>query len=209
MTYGEILNADYKEAEMRLKEREKEVYKTLKNLIFESDYKVRKIKICFRKYEEAGEISYHFILPDGYEQDDTYYWKWSESVEEASERIKKKIDYIVELRKKYPKYAAWNDHIQKFREYERECKLLDRGYETTAKLSAELCGYLKLPNTTSCGFGGGDYEIKRTPERVKDFNENIDKLCLFLADCMSELRRMKLENEVMKDDYVKNDCNGK
>lgn len=194
MTYGEILNADYKESEMRLKEREKYVYKTLKNLISDSDYKVQKIKICFRKYEEAGEISYHFILPDGYGQDDTYYWKWTESVEEASKRIKMHIDYIVELRKKYPKYAAWNDHIQKFREYERECELLDGGYKRAAKISAELCGYLKLPNTTSYGFGGGDYEIKRTPERVKDFNENIDKLCMFLVDCISELMNFKLKD---------------
>ena len=63
------------------------------------------------------------------------------------------------------------------------------------RLLAELCGYLKLPNTTSCGFGGGDYEIKKTPRRVKDFNENIDRLCLFFADCIGELRGMKLKED--------------
>lgn len=209
MTYGEILNADNKEAEMRKNEREKEVYETLKNILYQADYEVTEIKIFFQEYEEAGKIEYHFILSDGYEQDDSYYWSWEETVEKASERIKKHIDYIAQLRKQYPEYAAWNDHIQKFREYEKECVLLDRGYERTAKISAELCGYLKLPNTTSCSFGGGDYEIKKTPQRVKDFNENIDKLCLFLADCISELRGLKVKSEVMKDDYVKNDCDRK
>lgn len=196
MTYGDIKNADYEERKKRKSEREKEVYDTLATLLSESEYEVSDIKINFEKYEEAGYIDYHFKLSDGFEQDDGYYWNWQESVEEATEKIKGHIDYIVELRNKYPDYAKQNDYIQKHRKYEKKCKLMDRGYSREVDLSAELCGYLKLPNTTSCGFGGGDYELKKTPERVKDFNENIDKLCLFLADCIGELRGIKLkENE--------------
>ncbi len=193
MTYGEIKNADYEEREKRKAEREKEVLDELQKLLSENDYEVSCIEINFEKYDEAGSIEYRFKLSDGFEQTDTYYWKWNESVEEAAEKIKKHIEYIEELRNKYPDYAKKNDHIQKHRKYQKVCKLTDEGYPREAYLKAELCGYLKLPNTTNCSCGGGDYEIKKTPRRVKDFNENIDKLCLFLADCIGELRGMKLK----------------
>jgi len=193
MTYGEIKNADCEEREKRKAEREKEVLETLHNLLSENDYEVSDIEIDFEKYDEAGSIEYHFKLSDGFEQTDDYYWKWNESVEEAAEKIKKRIYYIEELRNQYPDYARQNDHIQKHRKYQKVCKLMDGGYLRDAYLKAELCGYLKLPNTTNCSFGGRDYEIKKTPQRVKDFNENIDKLCLFLADCIGELKEMKLK----------------
>lgn len=196
MTYGDIKNADYEERKQRKAEREKEVYDTLNRLLVETGYEVSGIDINFEKYEEAGSIDYRFKLLDGFEQEDSHYWEWQESVEEAAEKIKKHIDYIAELRKQYPEFAKQNDYIQEHRKYGRVCKLYDEGYLREVRLLAELCGYLKLPNTTSCGFGGGDYEIKKTPRRVKDFNENIDRLCLFLADCIGELRGMKLkENE--------------
>ena len=196
MTYGDIKNADYEERKQRKAEREKEVFDTLNRSLVESGYEVSGIDINFEKYEEAGSIGYHFKLSDGFEQEDSHYWKWQESVEEAAEKIKKHIDYISELRKQYPGFAVQNDHIQKYRKYQRVCKLYDDGYCKEAYLKAELCEYLKLPNTTDCSVGGGDYELKRTPRRVKDFNENIDRLCLFLADCIGELRGMKLkENE--------------
>ena len=195
MTYGDIKNADYEERKHRKAEREKEVFDTLNRLLVESGYEVSGIDINFEKYEEAGSIGYHFKLSDGFEQEDSHYWEWQESVEEAAEKIKKHIDYISELRKQYPEFAKQNDYIQEHRKYGRVCKLYDEGYLREVRLLAELCGYLKLPNTTSCGFGGGDYEIKKTPRRVKDFNENIDRLCLFLADCIGELRGMKLKED--------------
>ncbi len=197
MTYGDIKNSDYEERKKRKEEREKEVYETLNNLLSESGYRVSDIDINFEKYEEAGSIAYHFKLSDGFGQEDSHYWGWQESVEEAAQKIKEHIDYIAELRKQYPDFARQNDYVQKHRKYERVCKLYDRGYPREVCLDAELCGYLKLPNTTSCSFGGGDYELKKTPRRVKDFNENIDRLCLFLADCIGELRNMKFkENEI-------------
>lgn len=195
MTYGDIKNSDYEERKQRKAEREKEVYDTLNRLIAEYGYEVSGIDINFEKYEEAGSIGYHFKLSDGFEQEDSHYWEWQESVEEAAEKIKKHIDYIAELRKQYPEFAKQNDYIQAHRKYGRVCKLYNEGYLMEVRLLAELCGYLKLPNTTSCGFGGGDYEIKKTPRRVKDFNENIDRLCLFFADCIGELRGMKLKED--------------
>lgn len=193
MTYGEIKNADYEEIAKRKAEREKDVFDTLNNLLSGNEYEVSNIEINFQKYEEAGCIEYHFKLSDGFEQTDSYYWEWNESVESAVEKIKEHIDYIVELRNQYPQYAKNNDYIQSHKDYKRICKITDRGYEREAILTAELCGYLKLPNTTNCSVGGGDYEIKKTPKRVEDFNKNIDTLCLFLADCIGELRAMKLK----------------
>lgn len=193
MTYGDIKNADYEERKQRKEEREKEVLETLNNLLSKSDYEVFGIDINFEKHEEAGSIDYHFKLSDGFEQENSYRWGWNESVEEAAEKIKKRIDYIVELRQQYPEFAKQNDYIQKRRKYGRICKLYDDDFPREVHLQAELCGYLKLPNTTNCSVGGGDYELKKTPGRVKDFNENIDRLCLFLADCIGELRRMKLK----------------
>ena len=169
MTYGEIKNADYEEREKRKAEREKELIDMLNNLLSENDYEVSDIEIDFEKHDEAGSIEYHFKLSDGFEQTDSYYWQWNESVEEVAEKIKKHIDYIEELRNQYPDYARQNDHIQKHRKYQKVCKLTDEGYPRDAYLKAELCGYLKLPNTTNCSYGGGDYEIKKTSGRVKGF----------------------------------------
>ncbi|EOS47157.1 hypothetical protein C810_01473 [Lachnospiraceae bacterium A2] len=196
MTYGDIKNADYEEIKQRKAEREKEVLEALNNLLSESGYEVFGIDINFERYKESGSISYRFKLSDGFEQEDIHRWHWKESIEEAVEKIKKRIDYIVELRQQYPDLARQNDYIQKHREYGRICKLYDEDSPREVRLQAELCGYLKLPNTTNYSVGGGDYELKKTPRRVKDFNGNIDRLCLFLADCIGELKRMKLkENE--------------
>ena len=65
------------------------------------------------------------------------------------------------------------------------------GYQRRYYLDIKLCDYLKLPNTTDWGFGGGDYEIKRTPKRLKEYNENIDKTIDMLLDCISDLKKMK------------------
>lgn len=119
MTYGDIKNADCEEMEKRKAKREKEVYNTLNGLLKESGYEVSVIDINFEKYEEAGSIGYRFKLPDGFEQEDSHYWKWQESVEEATDKIKKHIDYIVELRKQYPEFARQNDYIQEHRKYGR------------------------------------------------------------------------------------------
>ena len=113
--------------------------------------------------------------------------------------IVKHILYIEQLRKDYPNYAAQNDYIQKHRKFFRKCKSSHSDCEEFY-IKAELCGMLKLPNTTDCGFGGGDYEIKKTPKRVKDFKSNIDNLCLFMSDCIAELRQMKHGIEELEED---------
>lgn len=200
MTYGEIKSKDSEEAKVRKQEKEKELLETLRNSFSDREYFVSEVKLDDEEYEDCGCIRYSFeIYSDGYKQSDSYYWKWNESMEDAVNGIKKHIDYVLQLRKEYPVYAKQNDYIQSHREYKRSCKLLDRGVIKNTELRAELCGYMKLPNTTNCSCGGGDYEFKATPKRVEDFNRNIDNLSLFLADCIGELRKMKNELKLLEE----------
>lgn len=192
MTYGDIKNKDYEERKQMNERRNLELLKELKEGFQQTGYEFFNISVNFEKYEEAGEVEYDFKLQDGYIQTDSSYWRWDESVSDIVNSIKKHVKCIEKLRQEYPDYALYNDHIQKYRNFERTCKLTHNGYIQEAHISALLCGYLKLPNTTECGFGGGDYELRRTPQRVKDFNHNIDTLCLFLADCIGDLRKIKL-----------------
>lgn len=193
MTYGEIKKQDYDERKRINEQRNSELLKELNEGLQKTGYEFLNISVDFEKYEEAGSVSYDFKLPDGYTQTDSSFWKWDESVSDIVNKIKSQVDYIVHLRQQYRDYALHNDHIQRHRNFERVCKLTHSGFIREARISALLCGYLKLPNITECGAGGGDYELRRTPQRVEDFNNNIDTLCLFLADCIGELRGMKLK----------------
>lgn len=192
MTYGDIKNKDYEERKQINEKRNSELLKELNDGLQESEYEFSNVSVDFEKYEEAGEVRYDFRLSDGYSQTDSAYWRWDESVSDIIQYIKRHVEYIEKLRQDYPEYASHNDHIQKYRKFERTCKLTNNGFTREANVSALLCGYLKLPNTTECGVGGGDYELRRTPQRVEDFNNNIDTLCLFLADCIGDLRGMKV-----------------
>lgn len=143
---------------------------------------------CELKYREAGnyEISYEFTK-NNFSQNETSIWDYEEEFEVVAERIKKKILYIAELREKFPEYAVLNDYIQANRKFEKTIQLEEKNYNS-AIVRAELTSYLKLPNTTSCGFGGGEYEIKRTPTRVETFKNNINTLINCFVDYISELR---------------------
>lgn len=193
MTYGDIKNKDYEERKQINEKRNLELLKDLNEGFQKIGYEFSNVSVDFEKYEEAGEVRYDFKLSDGYIQTDSAYWKWDESVSDIVLNIKRHVEYIEKLRLDYPEYALHNDHIQKYRKFERTCKLTDNGFSREAHISALLCGYLKLPNTTECSVGGGDYELLRTPQRVDDFNNNIDTLCLFLIDCIGELRGMKIK----------------
>ena len=135
-------------------------------------------------------VRYEFEL-DNYTQQDVILWKNDESLEDLIKRVNDHIEYIKELRVQYPEYCKQNDYIQSNRDYKKELILTHMGYQQRYYLDIKLCDYLKLPNTTDCGFGGGDYEIKRTPKRVKEYNENIDKTIDMLLDCISDLKKMK------------------
>ena len=182
----------FKDINKTKNERKHQVCNELTSQLCNLGYYISNLELDFDKYEDGGYITYDFTLQDGFSQSNSVLWKLNESIREVVTEIIKQIDYIQKLREQYPEYAKQNDYIQANRVFERECKLFDMGYIKHAYLKADLCGYLKLPNIVEGSFGGGDYEIKRTPKRVSDFNNNIDTLCLFLADCISDLRKLKL-----------------
>ncbi len=194
MRYADI----FKDINKIKNERKHQVCNALSKQLCKIGYNISNLELDFDKYEDGGYITYDFTLQDGFSQNNSVLWKRDESIEKVVKEIIKQIDYIQKLREQYPEYARQNDYIQANRVFEKECTLFDMEYKEHVYLKANLCGYLKLPNIVEHGFGGGDYEIKRTPKRVSDFNKNIDTLCLFLADCISDLRKLKTSDLKLK-----------
>lgn len=143
--------------------------------------------------EESYKVVIAFTL-DGFKQEDDFYWNGDESKEDFIKKVKLRIDYIKELREQYHEYCKQNDYIQTNSKFRKEINLTHMGYNKTSYIDLQLADYLKLPNTTSTGFGGGDYQIKRTPERVKEFNRNIDIAIDVLLDCIAELKQRKYKD---------------
>ena len=180
---------DYEQKE---NENRKEIRKILEEEFEKNNMKVLEVTRDVNDYEELKyySVKYEFEL-DNYTQQDVTFWENDESLEDLIKGVKDHIEYIKELRTQYPEYCKQNDYIQSNRDYKKELILTHMGYQQRYYLDIKLCDYLKLPNTTDCGFGGGDYEIKRTPKRLKEYNENIDKTIDMLLDCISDLKKMK------------------
>lgn len=180
---------DYEQKE---NENRKEIRKILEEEFEKNNMKVLEVTRDVNDYEELKyySVKYEFEL-DNYTQQDVTLWENDESLEDLIKGVKDHIEYIKELRTQYPEYCKQNDYIQSNRDYKKELILTHMGYQQRYYLDIKLCDYLKLPNTTDCGFGGGDYEIKRTPKRLKEYNENIDKTIDMLLDCISDLKKMK------------------
>ena len=180
---------DYEQKE---NENRKEIRKILEEEFEKNNMKVLEVTRDVNDYEELKyySVKYEFEL-DNYTQQDVTFWENDESLEDLIKGVKDHIEYIKELRTQYPEYCKQNDYIQSNRDYKKELILTHMGYQQRYYLDIKLCDYLKLPNTTDCGFGGGDYEIKRTPKRLKEYNENIDKTIDMLLDCISDLKKLK------------------
>ena len=193
MTLAEIRDLEYKELQERREKEKRDLKKELENVLGNDLVEMLSI-ISVSDDEEFYKVKIAFVL-DGYRQEDDFYWNDNESKEDFAEKVKSIINYIKELRKEYPEYAKQNDYIQTNSRFHKEIKLTHMGYDRTFHLNMELADYLKLPNTTDTGFGGGDYEIKRTPQRVKEYNKNIDIAIDVLLDCITELKQKKYKED--------------
>lgn len=192
MTRAERKNKEWEELQKRQAKEMEEIQQQLKDALDFDEIKVHELK------ESSGDwdltVVFQFTI-DGYTQEDSALWDSSESLETFVDKVKRRIGYIRELRDQYPEYCKQNDFIQLHSIFNKTLTLTHMGYERHYDFCIELADYLKLPNTTSTGFGGGDYEIKRTPKRVKEYNENIDKAINFLIDCITELRNRRNDSE--------------
>lgn len=180
---------DYEQKE---NENRKEIRKILEEEFKKNNMKVLEVTRDEDNWKELKyySVRYEFEL-DNYTQQDMILWENDESLEDLIKRVNEHLEYIKELRTQYPEYCKQNDFIQSNRDYKKELILTHMGYQQRYYLDIKLCDYLKLPNTTDWGFGSGDYEIKRTPKRLKEYNENIDKTIDMLLDCISDLKKMK------------------
>ncbi|MCD4838141.1 hypothetical protein LRS37_04500 [Neobacillus sedimentimangrovi] len=187
-TLREIRELEYKELEEHREKERQELQKQLESALADELIEV----ISIRDWDDdwAYEVKVAFTL-DGYKQEDKFYWNANESQEDFINKVKKTIEYIKELREQYPEYCKQNDFIQTNSKFYKKITLTHMGYERNYEFRLELADYLKLPNTTNCSVGGGDYEIKRTPQRVKEYNKNIDKAIDVLLDCIAELKQRK------------------
>jgi len=186
-TWGERKENERKYLERRREKEQKEIQQLLTESLGADKITVLS---CVPSSEEYLTVNIMFVL-DGHEQEDRMLWKFDESMEEFAVKTKRHIDYIKELRQKYPEYCKQNDFIQSHGKFNKKLVLTHMGYHREFNFHVELADYLKLPNTTTCSCGGGDYEIKRTPKRVKEYNQNIDLAINFLIDCIAELKPQK------------------
>lgn len=129
---------------------------------------------------EDGYVVHTTKKVSGYIHPGTFFLGYQDDVADKIAKHEKHYEYIVELWSQYPRFCLINEVLQKYRVF----KIDDVGV-------IKLTGQLILPNTTECGFGGGDYEIKRTPEREKKFLQNIDKFTLILTKAVVELQEVK------------------
>jgi len=188
MNLSDKRNQEYQELKERRAKEEQELHELLKIAL--STESIELLSIKEDKENLSFIVSLAFTL-DGYRQEDIFYWKSNESQEEFILSVKNMIDYIKELRSQYPEFCHQNDYIQTNSKFQKTITLTHTGYEYKFTFNIELADYLKLPNTTSCSCGGGDYQIKRTPVRVEEFNKNIDITIDVLLDCISELKQKK------------------
>lgn len=189
MTLGEIRNSEYEELQKRREKEREEIKKSLEETLNTESVEV----ISINSSSDDYKVSIAFTLED-FRQEDDFYWKLDESREDFTTKVKERIDYIKELRNQYHEYCKQNDYIQTNSDFRKEIKLTHMGYDRMFYLELKLADYLKLPNTTRCSFGGGDYEIKRTPKRVKEYNKNIDITIDALLDCIAELKQRKYKD---------------
>lgn len=189
MTLREMRDLEYEELQKRREKEREEIKQSLEEALNAESIELLSIDSSSDGYK----VVVAFTL-DGFRQEDGFYWDLDESREDFTNKVKKYIDYIKELREQYPEYCKQNDYIQTNRDFYKKITLTHMGYKRTYELKLKLADYLKLPNTTSCSVGGGDYEIRRTPQRVEEFNKNIDIAIDALLDCIAELKQRKYKD---------------
>lgn len=120
------------------------------------------------------------IVINGYEYNGTNWLRYDEHINDFVAKVASHFDYIKKLWNDYSEFCKVNEILQSVRILNVE------------KIgNIELTGRLTLPNTTNNSCGGGDYEVKRTPNRVNEFFENIDKYTAVFSKAITDLHELK------------------
>jgi hypothetical protein len=188
MTLAEKRNKENKELQERKEKERLELENQLINALSIESIEFLSLKENADNWDCYVKLA--FTL-DGYRQEDDFYWSSDKSQESFIQQVKDRIDYIKKLREQYTEFCKQNDYIQSNSKFSKKISLTHMGYNREFYFEVQLADYLKLPNSTCCSAGGGDYEIKRTPKRVEEYNKNIDITIDILLDCISELKQKK------------------
>lgn len=136
-------------------------------------------------------ISYNV---NGFDYEEDSYLGYSEEISDFVARNNKKIDYIAQLWQDYPEFCEATERLRKYSLF--SIRGVNEHLMLTDKLILPSRITFNQNDTFRSGgasFGGGDYEVKRTPERVRKYIANSDKLISILEESLSELKRRKEE----------------
>jgi len=142
--------------------------------------------------DESYRIETKMVI-NGYEYQNTNWLKYDEQISAFVCKVASCYDYIQKLWTDYPEYCKVNEILQTL----RTLKVEGIG-------NIKLAGRLTLPNTTDNSVGGGDYDVKRVPNNVNDFFENIDKYTSLFSKTITDLQDIKkkfLEQSGIKKPY--------
>jgi len=187
MNWEEVLD----DIQDRKKKDNEELQKLVQDCV-ESFDRYNIIITSVRECERCLEINFEFTFSE-VKQHEVTYWHLSEDIYNVAERIVDIVDSVKEIRDQYPEYCKQNDFIQKNRTFERYFNLKNDDSNLKSKFYVTLSNYLRLPNIKIDGRSSDDIfdEIQYTPNRVKEYNENIDTTINFLNECINELKNKK------------------
>ena len=168
--------AQFKEEESRKIEeiKNKKLDYITKELSSKNIVSVKNLRIIANDQSEYYNILYDLVIDesiDFVQKDNSYHWYYNESLDTVVENIIKTNNYILELYNKYKANCLLNEFIQKNLVYEKH--IVSNIYKKGI-IRFELGDLLILPNTTKFSCGGGDYEVKRVPEKANEFINNVD-----------------------------------
>ena len=201
MTAGEL----QKQLEVSNTQTRKDALKLLNDTLNEDEDFIKygaSIKVDFDspKPDEDRDykLTYLLVTLKDFTYNGTTFWKYGETLDEVARSIKKYVLYVLELAHKFPEYTALNDYIQQHRIFEKQL-FKDDLASGGSNLRIVLTDYFKLHNITNYSVGGGDYEIKRTPQRIAKFEERIQLSIDELLDCIVELKKMQSRLNKLKE----------
>ena len=149
--------------------------------------------VAINKTENGLRISKRYSV-NGFDFEDDGYVDYGTEIRDFVLRANRTVEYIEKLWKDYPEFCEATEILRKYSIF--SIPKVNHSLMLTDKLILPNVVSYNQTNTFSSGggsCGGGDYEVKRTPERVKKYLANSDKLIDILEKSVLELRKRRKE----------------
>ncbi len=148
---------------------------------------------AINKTDDGLRISKKYSV-NGFDFEDDGYINYEEEISIFVLSANRTVEYIEKLWKDYPEFCEATERLREYSFFSIP------GVNTRLMLTDQLILPSRVTynqtNTFSGGgggCGGGDYEVKRTPQRVKKYIENSDKLIYILEKSLLELKKRRKE----------------